>query len=126
MFATMDSVISKNFRFHGHASLKYVFAHGNAARGRWFAMKYLANPRRSRPRLAVVVSKKVFKSAVQRNRVRRRVYEIARPFIVATSQPIDVAISVYSPEILTAPHDELAKQLLPLLHRAGLRAGKNI
>jgi len=114
-------MISKEFRFHGHASLKYVFAKGQQARSKFFAIKYIANPHRRYSRLAVVVSKKIFKSAVQRNCVRRRVYEISRPLINDVVQPVDVVISVYSQEVLALTDQELRLQILPLLHQAGFK-----
>jgi ribonuclease P protein component len=117
-------MIAQKFRFHGHASLKYVFARGQKIHSHAFVLKYLENPRRRRARLSVVVSKKVFKSAVKRNHIRRRVYEIARPFVSNSDRAIDAVISVNSPEILTASHEALTLQLLPLLHQAGFRATK--
>ncbi len=114
-------MISGKFRFHGHGSLGYVFAHGHADRSRFFVVKAVANPRRRYSRLSVVVSKKIFSSAVKRNRTRRRIYEIARPFLNKSQTACDVIISVYSAEALTASHEELTLQLLPLLHSAGLK-----
>jgi len=114
-------MIAQKFRFHGHASLNYVFRNGAGGRSRLFAVKYVANPHRRCPRLAVVVSKKVFKSAAKRNRLRRRIYEIARPLVVQAARPTDVVVSVYSPEALELSHQDLVMQLLPLLHAAGLR-----
>ena len=114
-------MIAKKFRFHGHASLKYVFAKGQQARSKFFAIKYIANSHRRYSRLAVVVSKKIFKSAVQRNRIRRRIYEIARPLTADTAQPVDAVISIYTPEVLTLTNQELNLQILPLLHQAGFR-----
>ncbi|MCL2037477.1 ribonuclease P protein component [Candidatus Saccharibacteria bacterium] len=114
-------MIAQKFRFHGHASLKYVFSRGQQSRSKFFSIKWTTNPRRRNPRLAVVVSKKVFKSAVKRNRIRRRVYEIVRPFLTDTPA-IDVVISVYAAEVLDASHDELTIQLLPLLHKASLKS----
>jgi ribonuclease P protein component len=90
-------------------------------RSKYFTIKWVANGRRHHPRLAVVISKKIFKSAVKRNRVRRRVYEIARP-LLASAPAVDAVISVYAPEVMDAPHDELTIQLLPLLHEAGLKS----
>lgn len=116
-------MIGKKYRFHGHKSLNYVFSKGRGERSKFFAIKFINNPRRKHPRLAVVVSKKVFKSSVKRNRIRRRVYEIARPLLM-NFQPVDIVLTVYSPEVLTAPHDELTIQLLPLLHEANLRQTK--
>jgi len=114
-------VIAQKYRFHGHNSLHFVFANGQMARSKFFTVKWVANERRHCPRVAVVVSKKIFKSSVKRNRIRRRVYEIVRP-LLADAPTIDVVISVYAAEVLTALHDELAIQLLPLLHQAGFQA----
>ena len=114
-------MIAQKFRFHGHASLKFVFAKGRQARSRFFAVKFTPNLRRRHSRLAVVVSKKVFKTAVARNRARRRIYEIARPFLVNSPEIVDVVVSVYSAEIATATHEEINLQLLPLLREAGFR-----
>lgn len=91
------------------------------ARSKYFTVKWVANERRHHPRLAVVISKKIFKSAVKRNRIRRRVYEIARP-LLGDAPAIDVVISIYAAEALDAPRDELAIQLLPLLHETGLKS----
>jgi ribonuclease P protein component len=113
-------MISQKYRFHGHNSLKYVFTNGQMARSKFFAIKWAVNERRHHPRLAVVVSKKIFKSAVKRNRIRRRIYEIARP-LLNNAPAIDVVISVYAGEVLDTSHDELAIQLLPLLHETGLK-----
>jgi ribonuclease P protein component len=73
-------------------------------------MKYVANKRRERPRVAVIVSKKVAKSAVKRNRMRRRVYEILR-LHYNFEKPYDVAVTIFSDEVLTVSHDELKEQL---------------
>lgn len=115
-------MIAQRYRFHGHSSLKFVFANGQSARSNYFGVKYTINRHRRYSRLAVVVSKKILKQATARNRVRRRIYEIVRPFLIDTNQAIDVVITVYAPETLTACHQELTIQLLPLLHQAGLQS----
>ncbi|MDR0957410.1 MAG: ribonuclease P protein component [Candidatus Nomurabacteria bacterium] len=114
-------MISQKHRFHGHASLKYVFANGHGVRSRFFTIKYVENLNRHNSRASVVVSKKVYKSAVKRNRIRRRVYEIIRPFLKKNSPALDFVVSVYSPEALTASHDELTIQLLPMFEQIGLK-----
>ncbi|QQS17655.1 ribonuclease P protein component [Candidatus Saccharibacteria bacterium] len=116
-------MISQKFRFHGHNSLKYVFQHGQSERNRHLAIKWTENKRRRHPRLSVVVSKKVFKSAVKRNRIRRRIYESARPLLIDAAA-IDAVISVYSGEVLDMSHDELTIEILPLLNSAGLKSTK--
>jgi len=112
-------VISQKYRFHGHNSLRYVMSNGQVAHSKFFAVRWAVNKHRRHPRVAVVVSKKIFKSAVKRNRIRRRIYEITR-HLLPGSPAIDIIISVYSADVLAAKHDELTIQLLPLLHGTGL------
>ena len=109
-----------NFRFHGHGSLRYLFKNGEAVRSRHVTVKYIANPKRKSPRFAVVVSKKVHKSAVGRNRMRRRLYEIIRLEQPKFGGVYDVAVIITSAEVLSAPHDELATGLSELFARAGM------
>ena len=114
-------MIAQKYRFHGHGSLKYVFNNGQSERSRSLAIKWVANSRRHHARLAVIVSKKVHKSAVKRNRVRRRIYEMSRPILI-DAPAIDVVVSVYSKEVVDMSHDELAVDLLPLLSAAGMKS----
>ncbi len=106
-------------RFHGHNSLRATYSRGQAVRGPLCSIKYAHNPRRKHYRLAVVVSKKVCKSAVKRNRVRRRIYEIIR-----SNQLIqgvyDVVITVFSDQIADMPTEDLRRVLRAQLHQAGL------
>ena len=111
-------MISAKYRFHGYGSLNYLHRNGQTARGKMIAARFAPNTRRSQPRFAVIVSKKVYKSAVKRNRIRRRIYEIIRPHIAADSPTIDIAINVYSPEVLNLPPAELKKQIEYLLKAA--------
>ena len=62
-------------------------------------------------RIAVVVSKKVAKSAVKRNRIRRRVYEALRLNLDLIPKKTDYIFIIYSDDILTMPFKEL-EQLL--------------
>ena len=71
-------MLAQKFRFHGHGSLRYLYKNGDAVRSHLITLKYIANPRRKTSRFTVVVGKKVIKSAVKRNRIRRRVYEVVR------------------------------------------------
>jgi ribonuclease P protein component len=83
-------------------------------RSRFFGLKFLRNKHRTEPRIAVIVSKKIFKSAVKRNRIRRRIYEIIRTNF-DFSQNYDVALTVFSPEVLTLPQAELLAEMRKLL-----------
>ncbi len=73
-------------------------------------------------RLAVVVSKKVSKSAVVRNRIRRRIYEIIRVHRkeLDAPWPYDCVISLFEDRAATLPAEELKTHVLLLLKKAGL------
>jgi len=104
-------MISRAHRFHGYNSLRYVYRQGRVARGANFAVKAADNPRRKAYRVAVVVSRKVNKSAVARNRIRRRLYEISRQLGQDITRPYDIVITVFHDTVLETPHKELAAQL---------------
>lgn len=117
-------MIGRKHRFHGHGSLGYVYQNGKTVRGPLTALKYAPNSRRDSYRLAVVVSKKVNKSAVARNRIRRRAYEAFRRHL-AEDQSYDLVLTVFSERIADLPADELDKlasdqlrQISPKLVRA--------
>ena len=113
-------MISKSHRFHGLGSLRYVYKHGKTARGSVISIKYNLDERRKSYRLAVVVSKKVSKSAVVRNRIRRRVMEIIRIDADKITGPYDLVITVFDEKVANMPHDELANNLKNLLTGAGV------
>lgn len=76
-------------------------------------------------RLAVVVSKKVSKSAVVRNRIRRRIFESVRLYIKAhPGYPgLDMSLSVYDDTLTNRDWLELEKQITYLLQNAAKHAG---
>ena len=107
-------------RFHGHGSLKFVYKNGQAVRSSIVTVKYVKNPYRSHSRFAVVVSKKVLKSAVRRNRIRRRVYEIIRLELPYLKTDQDVVIIIFSAEVLLMPHKDLKQVIKSILSQAKL------
>lgn len=68
----------------------------------------------------MVVSKKVLKSAIGRNRIRRRLYEYMRLHEQQLTGPFDIVLIVTSPEFKTLPAPDLASQLDQLFNKAGL------
>jgi len=107
-------------RFHGHNSLRFVYKNGQVVRSRFATLKSTTNPHRKQPRYAVVISKKVLKSSVRRNRVRRRIYEYLRTNSPRLSAPYDIAIIVSSSEFLTMAPAEVVNQLDYLFDQANL------
>ncbi len=115
-------MIANPNRFHGRKSLNDVYRRGKMVRGPLFAVRTLPTNRRSY-RAAVVVSRKVHKSAVARNRIRRRLYALLREYMSVASQPVDIVITVFQPEILSQPAVGLSNQLKKQLQDAGILPG---
>jgi len=115
-------MLDRTHRFHGLGSLRFVYRQGETARGPLGALKYAHNPRRKDWRMAVVVSRKVHKSAVVRNRIRRRVYEVIRSLEPRIVGAYDIVFIAYNDQIAAMPADELHAFLVAQLHTAGIIA----
>lgn len=111
-------MISSEHRFHGRTSLKFVYKNGRVVRGPFFSIKYALNPKRQDYRAAVVVSRKVNKSAVVRNRLRRRLYEVLREVEGRITQPTDIVITVFSENLDELTPAKLERQLKDQLKAA--------
>ena len=111
-------MIPFNNRFHGHNSLSYVYRNGDTFRSRLFVVKITHNKHRKNTRVAVVISKKVLKSAVYRNRVRRRVYEYIRQQLPNLNNIYDVVVIISSGEALSTTYDDISGQLSQLFKQA--------
>lgn len=108
-------------RFHGHSSLSYVYKNGQALRSHLFTVKFIANSHRDESRIAVVVSKKVLKSAVRRNLIRRRLYEYMRTKLPTLKGVYDIAIIVTSSDFINLSHQDMAGQVDQLIAQSGMQ-----
>lgn len=113
-------MIPFSYRFHGHNSLRYVYKNGQAFRNHFATLKITTNKQRKRSRIAVVVGKKVLKSAVGRNRIRRRIYEYIRQQIPRFADNFDIVLVVSSSEFVSMPGNDLIDQIEGLLTQSGL------
>jgi ribonuclease P protein component len=111
-------MITRANRFHGLGSLRTVYREGKTVRGSAMTVRYMLDNRRKAYRLAVVVSKKVSKSAVVRNRIRRRVIEIIRTHADAITEPYDIVVTVYQDSVAAMPQVELSNSVGVLLRQA--------
>jgi ribonuclease P protein component len=113
-------MISSLHRFKGHTSLRFVYSGGKTYRNQNFAIKTALNQKRQTYRLAVVVSKKVSKLAVIRNKIRRRIYEAVRLLEDDITQPHDIVVMVFNESVATMPTQELKSSLNKLLIEASI------
>ena len=117
-------MLQQKNRFHGHGSLRYVYKNGDIIRSRVISTKYTKNKFRSESRFSVVISKKVMKSAVGRNRIRRRIYEIIRIRLSEIAQAHDVVVLVFSSEAMTMPYEDLSELVYSQFIEAEILPGK--
>ncbi len=110
-------MLPQKHRFHGRAALRRVFLKGQTKRSRNFIIKYVATQPDRPTRVAVVVSKKIYKSAVKRNRIRRRIFNIVRHEQKLEKLGYDTIITVISQDVLLLPHDDLIQEITKLVTR---------
>jgi ribonuclease P protein component len=115
-------MIGSKRRFHGNNSLNFVYKRGQTLRSPQLSLKYVRNERREVYRAAVVVSRKVHKSAVVRNRIRRRIYEIIRTQEPVMTQVFDLVFTVFSEDVAIMPSIDLQKIVIGQLRKSGVMA----
>lgn len=113
-------MLSRAHRFHGYTALNYVYRRGQVVRGPLLSLKYVLNSRRRTYRVAVVVSRKVNKSAVGRNRIRRRIYEAVRSYSDRLTEPYDLVFTVFSDQLAEIDYTRLRKLVFGQLKKSGV------
>lgn len=103
-------MLSKKYRFHSRGGVKYVYKKGKTIRRPRVSLVFCEN-KRGFTRVAVVVSKKVAKTAVSRNRIRRRVYEAIRLNMKYIPLKHDYIFVVYDKKIGEMPFCDLVRLL---------------
>lgn len=112
-------MISMRHRFHGHGGVRAVYKGGKTVRGPLMSLKYMDRGNKQGYRAAVVVSKQVHKSAVTRNRIRRRIYEIIRQADRPLVDRKDLVLTVFSERAADMEAAKLRATVEGLLAKAG-------
>jgi len=108
-------MISVRHRFHGYGSLKAVYQRGQTVRSPMINLKFAQRDSRRPYRAAVVVSRKVSKSAVVRNRIRRRLYELVRQQESSIKPGSDLVFTVFDERVAELPPAKLRDVIDSLL-----------
>jgi ribonuclease P protein component len=111
-------MLGRNNRFHGLNSLSNTYRNGSTVRGGLINVKVATRNPQKPYRIAVVVSKKVSKSAVQRNRIRRRVYEAVRRNQNLITPGEDLIFTVFNEQVADLSAPKLDQLIVQLLKRA--------
>ena len=101
-------MLKKRFRFHSRGGVRYAYQKGKTIRSPKISLVYTENTR-GFTRVAVVISKKVEKLAVNRNKARRRVYEAIRLNFDKLPTATDYVFVIFSKDIKKMDFHELEK-----------------
>ena len=110
-------MLNRKYRFHSRGGVRYVYQKGKTVRAAKMSLVFVPNLKGC-TRVAVVVSKKVEKTAVGRNRIRRRIYEVIRKNFELVPKATDYVFVVFSRDVLTMPFKELEKTLGELVENS--------
>lgn len=105
-------------RFRGSRLIENVYKHGQGARVDILSAK-ATRSKEEGYKLAVVVSKKISKSAVIRNRIRRRIFEQFRVIFKETGKTpnYNIVVNVFDAKAAKLPPDELRQMCEKLLKK---------
>lgn len=112
-------VLKKSDRHYTSTEIQQLFSGKQKSISNAFFRLHWLSTSDEKKKVAVIVSKKVAKSAVARNQARRRVYDVVRQLFSEWTPGLRVAILVRNP-VLTAPYSELTAQLTDVCKRAGI------
>ena len=107
-------MLAKKYRFHSRGGVKYTYQKGKTVRKAQMSLVFNENTR-GFTRVAVVVSKKVMKTAVGRTRIWRRVYEALRENFDLVPKERDYIFVVFDKKVGAMPYNELVKLLCELV-----------
>ncbi|HVX24099.1 MAG TPA: ribonuclease P protein component [Candidatus Saccharimonadales bacterium] len=102
-------MLARAHRFHGYNALRAIYQRGQTARAGQLNLKYSQREGAQPTRVAVVVSRKVSKSAVVRNRIRRRIYEGVRRSPQYAPTGCNLVLTAYHEQLATLPAPELQR-----------------
>lgn len=109
-------MLALKHRFHGHNSLRPLYQKGSSIYSR--NLKLLWQPAKPDSyKVAIVVSKKIHKSAVVRNRIRRRLYEATRRFYAQEQLGCDLVYVVQNASLATLPAADVQAEVDSLLKK---------
>ena len=111
-------MLPRRYRLTRDNDFDRVHRNGRVSRGRLLFLKALPTANTD-SRFVFLVGKKIHKSAVQLNRIRRRLRASAAALLPRISPGYDVVVLV-QPRILTATQQEIQEELQQVLERAGL------
>ncbi len=109
-------MLNRKYRFHGYGALKRVYSQSQNIRGPLIGLRYSERKPGKSYRVAVVVGRKVNKSAVVRNRIRRRIFEVIR-LSDKLAESTDYIFTVYDDQVAEMPSLKLTELINNLISK---------
>ena len=103
-------MLPRRFKIGDRHRIEYAIKKGRRISGGVFQFRYLLN-KLGCSRFAVVVSKKISKKAVERNVIRRRVYEALSQNLHHLSKTCYDVVVLISPTIIKVEFSEIVKSI---------------
>lgn len=111
-------MLPKENRLKKEKEFEAVFKGGRTLKGKYVFLRYLINGT-DKTKVGFVVSKKISKLAVERNKIKRRMREVVRLKRNSLKDGLSIVI-VSLPQIKEAPYKEIKEDLENLLHKEAL------
>lgn len=108
----MDETLPKSERLSGQTGVSALFSHGKSFSSGCLRCKVLPGPTES-SRIVVAVPKRLFKRAVKRNLLKRRIREAYRHQKGLLSAPLDILFIYSAPEV--QPYEVIYADMTALL-----------
>lgn len=112
-------MVSKEYRLSGNKNFEKVFQEGQLVQAETFGLAYLNRGDNEVTRFGFIVSTKVSKIAVNRNRVKRALSEAVR-FLTSKLEKGYNVVFLAKGQSMKVPTDELMREVGITLKKAGL------
>lgn len=109
-------MLPKHFRLRKKEDVNRVFKEGKSAASPELALRFLPNDL-GQTRVTVLVGKKLHKSAVARNKLRRRIREIVHLNLHALPKGLDLLVVVRAIKLREMDFGDVMKKYLNLLSK---------
>jgi ribonuclease P protein component len=107
-------VLAKENRIHGRKAFLGILKTNTVIRGKYFNLSYSPN-QTEKIKAAVVVGKKISKKAVDRNRLRRKIFEILRKKFALALSGKNIIIIVFNPNTVNLKSSEIEELIEQLV-----------
>lgn len=109
-------MLAKKLKIGSRPRIEYIFKRGRVLRGKLFTLKFLPN-NKPYSRFSLILKKGTASSAVERNKIRRRIYEAIASGLHQTAKTCYDAIVLCSPRVSKLEYSELKDDLNTCLQK---------